>query len=301
MPLRLCAKFRLRAICQHHLGRVDIGARGHPNRVSSPLDSRFRGNDGVEIGNGGAETRYLASHAIRAAPKIGQATMRAIPKGYGVKDSCPAMDPANPNPRIPPIIISIILVVIAAFLSPLAIAERLPRRRVSDSARRCRSDRLRTAGGNARASELSRSSPGVAAAALSLRRRFLSRDGGRGIAKPACPEGVGLLPELVHKKRAHSRAQNRADPQDGQSHSVGRRIRIQPSQYLPHYSHRERRSERSSNQIEEDHFFNLLALGERRQRRQYSLLPAVDVRLAGEQQTIVREHRLNVGVRRVQA
>ena len=90
--------------------------------------------DSREIGNGGAETRYLASHAIRAAPKIGQATMRAIPKGYGVKDSCPAMDPANPNPRIPPIIISIILVVIAAFLSPLALAERRPRRRVSDSA-----------------------------------------------------------------------------------------------------------------------------------------------------------------------
>ena len=146
--LRHCVKFRLRAICQHTLGRADIGARGHPNRVSSSLDSRFRGNDGVEIGNdgveigngdaeienggveignnsaeignGGAETRYLASHAIRAAPKIGQATMRAIPKGYGVKDSCPAMDPANPNPRIPPIIISIIIVmVIAAFLSPL--------------------------------------------------------------------------------------------------------------------------------------------------------------------------------------
>ena len=252
--------------------------------------------------------------------------MRAIPKGYGVKDSCPAMEPANPNPRIPPIIISIILVVIAAFLSPLALAERRPRRQVSDSARRRRSDRLRMAGGNARASESSGSSPGVAVrtdcewrAATPARRGHPGlapasrlprcRSGGgfcRGTAGAESPnplnwERVGLLSELVHEKRAHSRAQNRADPQDGQSHSVRRRIRIQPSQYLPHYSHRERRSERSSNQIEEDHFFNLLSLIKRRQRRQYSLLPAVDVRLAGEQQTIVREHRLNVGVRRVQA
>ena len=28
--------------------------RGRPNAVPNPLDSRFRGNDGVEIGNGGA-------------------------------------------------------------------------------------------------------------------------------------------------------------------------------------------------------------------------------------------------------
>ena len=46
------------------LGRVDICARGsrsaefmgrRANGVPNPLDSRFRGNDGVEIGNGGGD------------------------------------------------------------------------------------------------------------------------------------------------------------------------------------------------------------------------------------------------------
>ena len=47
------------------LGRVDISSRGcrspkfrwrgwHTNAVHNPLDSRFRGNDGVKIGNSGA-------------------------------------------------------------------------------------------------------------------------------------------------------------------------------------------------------------------------------------------------------
>ena len=92
-------------------------------------------NNGAEIGNGGEETRYLESHAMRAAPKIGPATMLANPKGYGAKDSSPATDPANPNPSNPPIII-IIIMVIAAFLSPPCVSRTPPAPPVPASARR---------------------------------------------------------------------------------------------------------------------------------------------------------------------
>ena len=42
------------------LERVDITRWRHPCAVRKPLDSRFRGNDGVEIGNGRQNSAALA-------------------------------------------------------------------------------------------------------------------------------------------------------------------------------------------------------------------------------------------------
>ena len=46
------------------LGRVDINARGHPTAIPNPLDSRFRGNDGVKIGTNSATTASLRLRAF---------------------------------------------------------------------------------------------------------------------------------------------------------------------------------------------------------------------------------------------